>query len=285
MAIRRYTKASDNAPAWGYAVIDEIQGTGVFKLPVEWTRAPQDGIVCFAQAFNLPPEFVPTGGSRLYILSRTAPGGIIYDIGTCTIPSATTGVSVIENATVITPNDQIIIPPQAWYYITTGLPTSPSRIELYTKEFTGEATLYAITHTSQVVKAPMVYFGAGDDVSASHGLATGTRWSIGISMPEDANIAEMVFVDGEQIVGDTYDYYQSYGGGAYDMFRMDDGTIEIQLVDPVNVSTTTLFFALFRRYAEPRINIRFEDPLDEDGVWIEYFDIPKGDIVISYYIN
>lgn len=279
--IRRYLKSSDNAPAWGFAIIDDIQGSGVFKLPIEWTRAPQDGIVTFAQAFNLPPEFIPTSGSTLYTLAQTGTN-TIYDIKDTDATAAVATISGIKYTSVLHPTSMRLVNQGAWRLTSSGAGAA-DQVTMSIAEYAAVDPLYAFVHDVGMIQGNMAYFGGGTDVSATYSLATGTRWSLPTSLTAADDIAEMVFADGEQIVGDIYDYQYSYGGGAYDMFKMEDGTVEIQLVDPV-VAPTTLFFALFIRVPEPRINIRFEDPFDEDGVWIEYFDIPKGDIVVSYYI-
>ena len=282
MAIRRYTKASDNSPAWGYAIIEDIQGTGVYKLPMEWTRPPQDGIVAFAQVFNLPPEFVPTSGGLLRTLVRTSPT-TIYDIKETTAAAAGTTIGATKYTSIIHPTEMRQVHHGAWR-LTTSATGAADQVTIEVGEFVADTKLYAIVHDDDEVEGNLAYFGTGTDVSSSHGLTTGYRWSIPTSLTAGDDIAEMVFVDGVQIVGDIYDYYQHYGGGAYDMFEMDDGTVEILLVDP-SLSPHTLFFAIFIRVPEPRINIRFEDPFDDDGVWVEYFDIPKGDIVVSHYIT
>jgi hypothetical protein len=282
MAIRRYLKASDNSPAYGHAIVDDIQGTGEFQLPIEWTRAPQDGIVTFAQSFNLPPEFVPYSGGILRTLSQTGMT-TVYDIQETVAAATATTIGGCDYASVIHPTLMETIKQGAWN-LTTSVAGAADQITLTMEEFVAEDPLYAIVHQDGEVQGNLTYFGTGTDVSSSYGLGPGYRWSVPTSLTSDDDIAEMVFVDGIQIIGDIYDYYQHYGGGAYDMFQMDDGTVEFLLVDPV-LGATTLFFAIFIRVPEPRINIRYEDPFDEDGVWIEYFSIPKGDMVISYYIT
>ena len=282
MAIRRFQKAIDNSPAFGFAIVDEIQGSGVFQLPIEWSCPPQDGYVGFAQAFNLPPEFVPTSGATLRTLSRTTPT-TIYNIKEAVAAATATTISAVKYISVIHPTLMRIVHHGAWQLTTSGSGAA-DQVTMLMKEFVANATLYAVVHDDGEVQGNLTYFGTGSDVSVAHSLVAGTRWSLPTSLTVGDDIAEMVFVNGVQVSGDLYDYRYSYGGGAYDMFRMDDGTIEIQFVNPV-VAPTTLFFAIFIRVPEPRINIRYEDPFDENGVWIEYFNIPKGDIVISYYIS
>lgn len=296
MAIRRYTKASDNSPAWGYAVLEDIQGTGDFKLPVSWTRAPQDGIVAFAQTFNLPSEFIPTSDTVLRRLDRIGGSGTLnYTVNTDVATPAGTTISDLSCCTVVHSSSQDLVQPSSWYTYSSTPGTGGSQIRFLSQEVTDVTPHYAIVHDHLPIVGRLSYFGSGSDVSATYGLAARTRYSFttAFQFPEDPenpghpgqwdNVAEMVWVNGVQIVGDIYSYYYQYGGGVYDMFQMPDGTVEIQFVTPIG-ATDVLHVALFLRWPQPAINIRYESPFDEDGLWIQYWNIPKGDIVISYYV-
>jgi len=297
MAIRRYTKASDNSPAWGYAVIEDIQGSGDFKLPLSWTRAPQDGIVTFAQSFNLPNEFIPYADSVLKRLDRAGGSGTQnYDVNTDVATPVASTVSDAECCTVLHPSFPDLIQPSAWYAYSGTPGAAASQVRFASQEITDVATHYVIVHQDLPVTGDLAYFGSGTDVSATYGLPARTRYSFPTAFrfpadPENPghpgqhdNVAEMVWVNGVQLVGDTYSTYYPYGTGAYDIFPMPDGTVEIQF-DPAPEATDVMHVAFFIRWPEPMINIRFEEPFDDDGVWIQYWNLPKGDLIISYHIQ
>lgn len=296
MAIRRYTKASDNSPAWGYAVIEDIQGTGDFKMPLAWTRAPQDGIVSFAQSFNLPNEFIPIQDTVLRRLDRAGGSGTLnYDINTDVASPAASTISDLECCTVVHSTSEDLVQPSAWYLYSATPGSDGTQVRFLSQQVTDVASHFAIVHADLPIMGRLSYFGSGTDVSATYGLAARTRYAFATAFqfPADPdnpghpglydNVAEMVWVNGVQIVGDTYSHYYSYGGGSYDLFPMPDGTVEIQFVTPLE-ATDVLRVALFNRWPQPMINIRYEDPFDEDGVWIQYWNIPKGDLLISYYV-
>lgn len=296
MAIRRYTKASDNSPAWGYAVIEDIQGSGDFKLPLSWTRAPQDGIVCFGQSFNLPNEFIPYSGTVLRRLDRAGAAGTLnYNINTDEASPASETISDLECCTVLHGSLHELLQAPSWY-LYSGTPGSEaSQVRLESQQVTDVTPHFAIVHSDLPVMGRLSHFGSGTDVSATYGLAARTRYSFATAFqfPADPdnpghpgqydNVAEMVWVNGDQVIGDIYSHYYDYGGGAYDMHPMPDGTVEIQFVDPLE-ATDVLHVALFNRWPEPMINIRYESPFDADGVWIQYWNLPKGDLIISYYV-
>ena len=301
MAIRRYTKSTDNAPAWGYTVIDNIQGSGIIKMPIGWTRLPQDGIVTFGQTFNLPSEFVPISGTTLRRLDRAGGSGTqTYDINTDVATPVAATISETVCTSIISSDNNGLIQPSAWYLSSATPGVAASTVEFHSKESTDAATHYAIVHPDFPIMGNLSHFGSGTDVSATYSLPARTRYSFptAFKFPADPDkpghpgnyddVAEMVWLNGTQLVGDTYSMYYHYGGGAYDMFSMPNGTVEIKFVTALT-ATDVLRVAFFLRWPEPMVNISFENPFVEDesgiGVMIEYWNLPKGDIILSHYLS
>jgi hypothetical protein len=287
MALRRFTLAIDNHPAFGFATIEEISRSGEFQLETGWT--PQAAIVSLAQQFNLPPEFIPTSGAMLYRLDQASPGGKVYDIydniGITGGTAAT--ISIFEHVGVVSPVIEEMVTPRAWY-LDTSVTGEADQVTLTVDELSGETDLYAISHGDDEVEGELLFFGVGTDVSVAHDLPAGTMWETATSIPADANIAEMVFVDGIQVEGDIY--YGAYG--AYDM-TVVEGTVYISFVTPIDTGVQSLMFGIFDRLGEPIIHVRetnpFEIQIDEEenehrGVMVTFENFPKGDTILSYYI-
>lgn len=300
MAIRRFKLASDNHPAFGYATIDEISRGGDFFLETGWT--PQAAIVSIAQQFNLEAEFVPTSDAILLHLSQVTPGGKVYDINdnVGVAGGSATTIDAFTPTSVLSLTNQEMVFPRTWY-LNTSSSGEADQVTLTVGDLVSETDLYAITHPDgEVEGGSILYFGLGTDVSATYGLDPGTRWETATGVTASDDIAEMVFVDGDQVEGDIYYYYQSYGGGAYDMIVTDDGDLHIQFYTPVDTSVQSLMFLIIERMGEPFVIVRmtdengnesdpFEPVMDDDGtehrgLWVRCGNIPKGDMMISYYI-
>ena len=301
MAIRRFTLAADNHPAFGFVKIDEISRGGDFFIETGWT--PQAAIVALAQQFNLAHEFVPYSGSILYRLEQTTPGAKTYNIfdniGISGGSAAT--ISSFEKTSVISVAGSEIVSSRTWNLFTTSAGEA-DQVVFQVGDLTAETDLYAIVHDDDEVDGNIIYFGAGTDVSATYDLDPGTRWETATSVTVADNIAEMIFVDGTQIEGDIYSiYYEGgYGGGEYDMIVNEDGTVHIQFVNPIDTGSQNLMFVIFERAGEPFVTVKmlnedeteadpFEILVDEDGtehrgVRCVCGNIPKGDMMVSYYI-
>lgn len=285
MAIRTFQLAIDNHPVYGYVPVPNISGSGVLRLKTG-VRRVQAAMVAFAEQYPSHHEYIPSSGASLYLLSQDI--STTYQIAEATIPSALTEISVFDNATVVHATTPSIVPPPGYQFSVGNV--GPNGISLLTKELTAISTLYMITHPISEVRGPLSYFGAGTDVSATYSLAAGTRFRLMTGVTRDDDLAEMIFVDGTQITGDVYDYHYNYGTGSYQLIYTDDFELHVQFATPIDTSTSYLRFAVFERTPRPMIRVRENDPfvLDEDGdygVWIEYFNIPKGDMYFNCWLQ
>ena len=122
MSIDRYILHSDNAPGWGYATVSDIQGTGIFHLDMNWTIAPQNGIITFAQTFNLPHEFIPTSDASLLYLEQSEPNSRFYDAKLYDTPGggSVTTISALKRITIVSPTNMEMIHSSAWYLLSSG---------------------------------------------------------------------------------------------------------------------------------------------------------------------
>jgi hypothetical protein len=288
MALRRFRLASDNHPAYGYIVIDEISRSGEFQIET-WGWTPQAAIVSLAEQFRLPSEFVPTSGSTLYRLQME---GNQYSLLTYDTSEGTPiSLSLLKYVSVIEPVSMCFVPIINMYAV--GDASGVTSIELATSGLSD--AMWAIAHDDDFVEGGVLYFDNGTDVSVTYGLDPGTRWETATSIPSDANIAEMVFVDGAQVEGDIY--YGEYG--SYQMFIVE-GAVHIQFVTPIDMRVQTLMFVIFDKVGEPIIHLKmrnadgsdadpFEVQIDKDGdehqgVMVTYENFPKDNATISYYI-
>lgn len=74
----------------------------------------------------------------------------------------------------------------------------------------------------------------------------------------------------------------------YEVFRMEDGTTEVQFEEAVG-GTTTLKFLVIRRRPEPTVQLRATRPFADDaggrhGFWVTYKNLPKGDAKMNYHV-
>jgi len=289
MAIRRYTLATDNMPATGYVEIDDISGSGDFHVEIGWT--PQAATVSLAKYYNLPSEYIPSSGTLLYELEQDAPSSLTYDIkevDTFVTPSTTTISSIYFTDIFYVSSIYKMISRQAWNLYTSSSGAA-DKIQFQVKEFDSVSTLWAMVHPEVQIEGDLRYFGAGTDVSASWGLAPRTKIQLVSGISESDDIAEIVFVNGAQIIGDTYDEYYYEGQGAYDL------TIENNILyctfREVPGADDPYYFAIFDKRPEPELRIRFENapfsdgPNGEKGMWLIYKNIPKGILRFNYYVR
>jgi hypothetical protein len=285
MAIRTFQLAIDNHPVYGYVPVPNISGTGVLRLKTG-VRRVQAAMVAFAEQYSLPHEFLPSSGASLNVLTQSDP--TTYAIETAEISPAGATISVLDHASVIYETAPALIPHQGFQL--TASSGEFDGLTMLTKEYTAATTLYLITHATAEVRGPLSYFGEGTDVSATYSLDTGTRFLLMTGVTRDDDLAEMIFVDGTQLTGDVYDYHYNYGTGNYQLIYTDDFELHVQFAAPVDTSTSHLRFAVFERTPRPMIRVRENEPfvIDEDGdygVWIEYFNIPKGDMYFNCWLQ
>lgn len=281
--MRRYKLATDNHPAAGYATIDDIQGSGEFFMELGWK--PQAATVSLAKQFMTPAEYIPTSGVSLYILEQNAnaPLGQIYDIKESTTGYPGTTVSALNYTSLFRMDNNDMISPNAWSLLATATDMA-DQVSLSVKEFKSDTSLILLSDNYGVVEGQLVYSGIGSDVSAVFGLPALTKFQILGGITELTEVAEMVFVNGEQVQGDIYDYYYYYGTGAYDM-TVEDGILYITFASALNV-TDLLYFMVFLRKSQPELRVRYEDePFDDNGLWLVYNNLPKGILRFNYYIR
>lgn len=291
MAIRRYKLAIDNHPAAGYATIDDIQGSGEFFVDIGWK--PQAATVSFAKQYVLPPEFIPYEGSHLYLLVQDAPLSRTYDILDFTsiagFPGVPTSLGVNQYTNLfyfdfLSGTNSYFVNPNSWNMFSSGATASADKISLNVADFAPVQFLFLISNPLDVVKGDLLYFGSGADVSATYGLPPLTKFEIIGGVEALTDIAEMIFVKGEQWVGDIYDYYYHYGTGSYDL-TVEDGTLYIQFNSPLDPDWP-YFFLIFNKFPQPEIKVRYEnDPFEENGFWVVYNNLPKGILRFNYYVR
>jgi hypothetical protein len=293
MAIRRYTLATDNHPASGYATIDNIEGSGEFFLEIGWR--PQAATVSLATQYALEDTFVPIADATFHFLwqkSVTPPDDQIYYILEGVFPL--TPITPWDAAALkdlhhtifyadITPSLSYEIANNLWYYYSdAGSPVDS--IFITAKVFTGETALGMLGHTTAKINGRLSYFGSGTDVSVSFGLPALTKFEIMTGVADDADFAEVIIINGQQVVGDTYSYYYPYGQGFYDM-TIESGSLYITFKNALDVSDEYFFF-IFRPVPRPELRVRFEtDPFDDNGLWIVYNNLPEGMLKFNYYIR
>jgi hypothetical protein len=292
MAIRRYTLATDNHPASGYATIDNIEGSGEFFLEIGWR--PQAATLSLATQYPLADSFIPSSGAALYLLGQKSgipPDDQIYYIAEAVSPYAPVTWDVVafrdlQNTLFypdVTPTLSYEMPNNIWYYYS-DIASDVDSVLVTAKLFTASTLLFMLSHTTAKINGELSYFGTGTDVSATFGLPARTKYELMTGVAEDADLAEIVIVNGQQVVGDTYSYYYHYGQGFYDM-RIEEGVLYIYFTVPLNISDEYFFF-IFHPVPRPELRVRFEtDPFDDNGLWIVYNNLPEGMLKFNYYIR
>jgi len=177
---------------------------------------------------------------------------------------------------------------QAWNLYTSGSGMA-DKIQFTVKEFDSISTLWAMVHDVSPVEGDLRYFGIGTDASASFGLPPRTKILLISGIEDIEDIAEIVFVNGEQIEGDTYSEYYYYGQGAYDL-TIENSNLYCTFREAPGIDDP-YYFAIFDRKPSPQLRVRFEKdpfadgPNGEKGMWLVYQDIPKGVLIFNYFIR
>lgn len=285
MAIRTFELAIDNHPVYGYATVEEISGSGVFRIRTG-VRRIQAATLAIAEQYPLPHEFIPSADSTLYTLSENS--ATEFAIQTHAITPAPATVPSTSRGTVLDATVPVVLPSNGGWVTTDSPPGEADLVTLAVGDMSGD-TLYLITHNDYLVDAKLVYVGGGTDVSATYGLPTGSRFKLMEGVTKADDLAEMVFVDGVQLVGDIYNYEYEYGEGAYKLIFTELLELHAQLTTAVDTVTQALTFFVFSRMPRPMLRVRANDPFSiydgEWGVWVEYFNIPKGDMVFNYMFH
>lgn len=288
MAIRRYNLAIDNHPASGYGIIDDIQGDGEFFLEIGWE--PQAATISFARQYITPSEYIPFEGSHLYILSQDAPNSQTYDIYDKTSiagPDIAQTISSRDYVSVFYSDlstDYYYVTPRSWSLLSALSLSEADKISFSVKDFIGISTMFLIENPNDTVKGSLRYHGLGTDVSLSYSLPALSKFELCSGVSALTDIAEMIFVQGNQIVGDIYSYYYDYGVGNYDL-TVENNTLYIKFNSPLDPDWPYYFF-IFDKIPSPEIMVRYDkDPFEENGLWIEYKNLPKGILKFNYYIR
>jgi len=285
MAIRRYKLAIDNHPAAGYATIDDIQGSGEFFMELGWH--PQAATVSLAKQYFTPAKFIPISDSKLYVLLQTAPGALSYNINTCTTVPAATDVSSLTYSSLFNwsiSSRSNFINTNSWHLYSNISPTGADQAILYVNDFTAYMTLLLLSHPDDFIDGECIYSGFGSDVSVTYGLPALTKFELLSGVSSLSEIAEMVFIDGDQVTGDIYDYDYSYHTGAY-FLSIESDVLYLQFYTPVSPAELA-YFMVFRRQPEPELRVRYEsDPFEDNGLWIVYNNLPKGTLIFNYFVR
>lgn len=288
MAIRTFELAIDNHPVYGYYRVTDIGGSGVMRVNTG-VRRIQAATVAIAEQYSLPPEYIPMSGATVHRLLQKVDN--FYDIFSRSQAPVPATIPAHINATVIHPTEMKVVSPQAWYLYTSTSPGDPAdEVVFISQEYSvSMPAMFAITHPQAEVRGDLVYFGQGSDVSFIYGLPPGSRFNLMSGVTEDDDLAEMVFVDGLQTEGDIYYYDESYGEGAYRLIFTEGLDLEVLFSTPVDTTMVTLDFAVFRRMPRPMLRVRADDPFSlyegNNGVWLEYFNIPKGDMTFNFMFH
>jgi len=285
MALRRFTLATDNHPAYGYATIDDLSGSGEILIEVGWL--PQAATVALTQQFGLPHEYFPPTGTELQKCTRDGVGGVVYSIEDYD-GSSWSASTVASSKKVSLFNENALssyqVSDHGWYINTASTPGPSDKVTLTAGDLTTVDDLWLMTRDDAATTGILYESGTGSDVSATYSLPTRTRYEITTGIASTEDIAEMVFVNGAQLQGDVYSGSYDYGIGSYDRLLLDTGELHISFESALE-ATDHVYFFVFSIFPRPYVRVKASSPFTSTGFIIEYGNIPKGDMSFNYYVR